>query len=261
MTEPSKELVARRGIHGLEEGRGPVVQHLGLDLELACQKVPHGSRHAEVAPGTARRDHLEKAVDSHRQGLGGRVLAEREREHCEAQVVPVNNQAAASEEANCPGYGKERHRWRVLNKDHGEGLSNAKAMPDWLSTLLAKYKSCDDDRLARENEEGAAVAAGATPTGKKKSLWAPGMACDSLGSFANFIAFCLFDRLETGLTLAELDSIRCVVEASDDGSDAALPFAHWRPIGTDDNADENVTQDGFDEKAASRGPLGCGRHR
>ena len=95
----------------------------------------------------------------------------------------------------------------------------------------------------------AAAAAGATPTGKKKSLWAPGMACDSLGSFANFIAFCLFDRLETGLTLAELDSIRCVVEASDDGSDAALPFAHWRPIGTDDNADENVTQDGFDEKA------------
>lgn len=74
----------------------------------------------------------------------------------------------------------------VVDKDHGEGLSSAKPMPDYLASLLAKYLAASADAFGEGGSRSGAL-------------------CDSLGALATFLGCCLFGALP--LTEAEVDAL------------------------------------------------------
>mmetsp|Transcript_5138 Transcript_5138/g.11339 ORF Transcript_5138/g.11339 Transcript_5138/m.11339 type:complete len:287 (-) Transcript_5138:68-928(-) len=88
-------------------------------------------------------------------------------------IVAKHGELRAREKAAAEGEGEAAVEEEVeVDKDHGEGLANAKPMPDWLKCLSEKYT----------NESGMKV---------QKS----GAVLDSLGRFACFLACCVFNHL------------------------------------------------------------------
>jgi hypothetical protein len=97
-----------------------------------------------------------------------------------------------------PGVGSEV----VVDKDHGEGLSAAKALPDYLASLLAKYLAATAPQPSTPfSAEASAAETCAVESGASKS----GALVDSLGRLATFVGCCLFGGLP--LTDAELDAL------------------------------------------------------